>query len=286
MRFVLPGVNKRESDRWVLLPRLCCQAAGGDPELTEEISAAWLLLYIAAHLVDKVEDQEKADLIDILGGPGSTINVANGLFVSASEILNSLLEKELREGIAGKIIADFLRTILIMTSGQHLDINNQQLTLEDWWRVAEAKSGSFFSLACRSGSQLATDDPARVKAYSDYGFHLGMMLQVRDDFDDLKIFLENDHSINLKKSLAISYALEVMPRRSKSQLVEYTEHLPHQPEIVSEIVEILNQSGVGLYMLAELDRHYQQGKTALENAGPISPAGEILNTLLSDLELE
>lgn len=291
MRLVLPKGNggiapSKESDRWALLPGLCCQASGGDLDLTEEVSAAWLLLYIAAHLFDSVEDRDQVDEIKDLGGPGSAINVANGLLLSVSLILNKLHDKDQTKSKAQQLSSDFYNTVLLMTSGQHRDINDHQLTLKQWWKVAEAKSGSFFSLACRCGAQLVSDDPVKITGYSDYGFHLGMMLQIRDDIEDLKIFLESEIPVNLQRSLAVAYALEVLPETDKSQLKELTEITPHEPEMVNRIIEILNLSGAGLYMLAEMERHYESGMTSLKNADPYSPAGEKLAALIRELKLD
>jgi geranylgeranyl pyrophosphate synthase len=290
MRLVLPKgyggiVPSKESDRWALLPELCSQASGGVMDLTEEVSAAWFLLYNAAHLLDSVEDRDQFDEIKDLGGPGSAINVANGLILSASLILNKLHDKDRTKSKAQQLNSDFYNTVLLMASGQHRDINVHRLTLKQWWQVAEAKSGSFFSLACRSGAILANDDPVKISGYSDFGFHLGMMLQIRDDIEDLKIFLESEISVNLQRSLAVAYALEVLPNTDKSQLNELTEIRNHEPEMVNKIIEILNLSGAGLYMMAEMERHYESGMTSLKNAEPISPAGEKLASMIRELRL-
>jgi geranylgeranyl pyrophosphate synthase len=294
MRLVLPKENggitpSKESDRWALLPGLCCQASGGEPGLTAEVSAAWFLLYIAAHLVDSVEDRDQVDEIKALGGPGSAINVANGLFLSASLVLNKLHDQDQTKNKAQELISDFYNTVLVMTSGQHRDINDHQLTLKQWWQVAEAKSGSFFSLACRCGAQLANDDPLKISGFSDYGFHLGMMVQIRDDIEDLKILLESEESeipVNLQRSLAVAYALEVLPDANKSQLKELIEMTQYEPEMVNRFIDMLNQSGAGLYMLAEMERHYEMGMASLKNADPYSPAGEKLAGLISELKLD
>jgi geranylgeranyl pyrophosphate synthase len=292
MRLLLPNDLGSDpmggSDRWMLLPGLCCQASGGRPESTREVSAAWLLLYIAAHLVDSVEDGDPIDEIKALGGPGSAINVANGFFLSAAMILNELSFGDQTKRIAHKIRSDFYNTILIMTSGQHRDINYPQLSLEQWWQVAEAKSGSFFSLACRSGAQFGTQEPEKINAYSDYGFHLGMMLQIRDDIDDLKLLMEegtSDLPANIQRSLAFSYAMEVLPDKDKSQLNDLIEFNSLESESINPIIALLNQSGTGLYLLAEMEKHYELGAKALEGAGPSSPVGETLLVMMRDLKL-
>lgn len=294
MRLVLPmGIGaadpRRDPSRWALLPGLCCQAAGGDPDSTKEISSVWLLLYIAAHIVDDVEDGDLENDVKTLGGPGSAINVANGLFLSASLLLNKLHEKNDIKSLAAQISADFYNTILIMTSGQHYDLMNEQLTLRQWWQVAEAKSGSFFALACRCGAQLGIDDPEKIKCYSDFGFHLGLMLQILDDIEDLEpLFSLEDRGlpINVQKSLAMAYAFDVLPESDKIELKEWINTTPREQQIDESIAEMLNQSGVGLYMLAEMEKQFDFGMIALEMASPSSPAGERLETLMHQLKLD
>jgi geranylgeranyl pyrophosphate synthase len=294
MRLVLP-VGKGGSDpskdpnQWALLPELCCQAAGGDPDATKEVSAAWLLLYIAAHIVDDVEDGDLTDDVRTLGGASATINVANGLFLSASLFLNKLHEKKQTNKLASQISTDFYKTILLMSSGQHVDITNQRMSLEQWWQVAEAKSGSFFSLACRVGAQLGIDDPEKIKGYSDYGHHLGVMLQIVDDLEDLKPLFsseENHQPINIQKSLAMAYAFDVLPQTDREKLKEWTNATPCETYMVNGIVELLNRCGAGLYMLAEVERHYESGMTSLKKADPCSPAGDKLAVWINALKLD
>jgi geranylgeranyl pyrophosphate synthase len=294
MLHLLPGEigesdHHTDSDRWALLPGLCCQASGGDPVLTTEVSAAWLLLYVAAHLVDSVEDGDLNEEIMTVGGSGSAINIANGYFLSAVLILNDLAAKDRFKRNAQQICADFLNTILVMTSGQHLDINLPRLSLEQWWQVAEAKTGSFFSLACRSGAQFGTDDSLKIEAFSDYGFHLGLMLQIHDDIEDLKLLMAEEISeipASINRSLAFTYAVEVLPDREKSRLQELIERKSHESASVDEVIGLLNQSGAGLYLLAEMKRHYELAVKSLEKAAPSSSAGEKLLAFIRELKLK
>lgn len=291
MQLVLPvaeGLKDSDQDRsrWALLPRLCCQAAGGDPSLTNEVSAAWLLLYFATHLVDNVEDQEYSAKVDLLGGAGPAINVANGLFVSAALLLNQLHRSEVTREVAEKISTDFFNTILVMTSGQHRDLVSPMLTLEQWWQVAEAKSGAFFSLACRSGAQLAVDNPQVIKGYSDLGLYLGVMLQIHDDFEDLRNVVAAEQispSLNLERSLASAYALSVLPDAEKSRLSKWIESSPYEPETIRKIIEIMDDCGAGLYMTAMLKQHIDLASTSLGAVNPLPPAREKLFDLLNQL---
>jgi geranylgeranyl pyrophosphate synthase len=277
-----------DPNRFALLPELSCQAAGGDPELTGEISAAWLLLYIAAHLVDSVEDEDAAEEIQILGGKGPAVNIANGLFLSAGLLLNQLHGYEKARHLAQEISTDFYNTILIMTSGQHRDLKTRRLTAAQWQQIAEAKSGEFFSLACRSGARLAVDDPFVIKGYSDYGFHLGVMLQIHDDFEDLQDYIaagEKSAPLNLKRSLAVAHALDILPETENKILENWLESSPGKSELIEKILKILDDSGAGLYMAAQLEHRYYLARTSLKATNPLSPAGEKLFYFISQLKL-
>lgn len=294
MRLVLPQETSaadqgKNPSRWLALPGLCCQAAGGDLDTTKEITAAWALLYTAAHLMDSVEDGDLGDEVRALGGSGVAINVANGLFLSAALALNSLHEKDQTKTLATQINADFFDTILVMTSGQHRDLVNPRITLEQWWQIAEAKSGSFFSLACRSGAQLAVDDPVKIKGYSDYGFHLGIMLQILDDFEDLQTFVESDEFITpniLQRSLAAAYAGDVLQESDKQKLDQWLGSASQNSNRGIELIKMLDSCGAGFYMVAELEKHFLMGMAALNMAKPLSIAGEQLANFIQELKLE
>ena len=184
--------------------------------------------------------------------------------------------------------ADFLDTTLVMTSGQHRDLTIPQITLEQWWQIAEAKSGVFFSLACRSGAQLAKCDKVKVNAYSDFGFHLGLMLQILDDLEDFQIFLESRDNATpgiLRKSLAIAYADSVLAETEKNKLTQLIQSDSPQSELGDELIDLLDGCGAGLYMVAALERHYDLGIASLAEADPRSPAGKNLEDLIQSINL-
>lgn len=293
MRLVLPEPgekpgSRRDPGRWVILPGLCCQAAGGAPESTLEITAAWTLLYSAAHVVDTIEDGDQDPQIGKLGGAGPAINTANGLFLSAVLQLESLHEKDIPNGLAASITTDFLKTILVMTSGQHRDLLNSQLDLNQWWQIAEAKSGEFFSLACRAGAQLGTSDIAKVNAFSEYGFHLGLMLQIIDDLEDYQLLL-NSREIaapgSLDRSLAVTYAYEVLPTGTKKELSQFIRSASSGEGSGDGLFDILDGCGAGMYLVAEIEKHYDLGVASLDRGSPTSPTKEKLESIIRALKL-
>lgn len=147
------------------LAGLCCAAAGGVPEDAESFTMAWWQLYAALHVLDSVEDGDVVDAPWSQWGPGPAINVSTGLIASVGIALGEL-ERTTTHQAAHAIRDDVFRTLLRMAAGQHADLTLHEPTLEQCWRIAEAKSGIFFALACRSGAQLAT---AMAETMADFG---------------------------------------------------------------------------------------------------------------------
>ena len=291
MRRALPDQYKRadpERDpaRFALLPGLCCQAAGGDPGCAADLAAAWLLYYSAAHVFDSVEDQDQPEAWWAALGPGVAINVATGLLFSASLGLQRLFKHQQTRQVAQQVVQDFNQSLLVVSSGQHADLVNPQPDLKQWLEIAGAKSGEFFALACRCGARLATDDPARLKGFSDFGHHLGVLLQILDDLEDLKPGSDvetPDLSPKIGRSLVVAYALDVLPTPAKQRLRECLQTLLDDQQAATELIHLLDQCGAAIYLATEIERQLGLGLAALEHAAPQPPAGDILASLLRGL---
>lgn len=147
------------------------------------MAAAWVLLYTAAHLFDSVQDGDPADPWWQALGPGPAINVATGLLTSSWLVLGEL---GIQRQVVQQLVQDFQQTVLRMASGQHLDLTDPRPSLRGAWAIAEAKSGTFFGLACRSGSRLAGAPQPMTDLYGEYGFNLGLIVQIGDDLEDIR----------------------------------------------------------------------------------------------------
>ena len=164
------------------LTGLCCEAVGGSREQAAKAATAWNLLWMAAHLLDDVEDATATDHAEASSRErGSTINVATGLIISAGWALNQVNDPQ----VGTQLRDDFYRTVLKMCAGQQADLTLSEPTLEQCWQKAEAKSGLFFALACRSGGRLASANEAQIDQLSEYGLQIGILVQIWNDFSGL-----------------------------------------------------------------------------------------------------
>ncbi len=266
------------------MPGLCCQAAGGYPEWADDLTVAWLLFYAAADLMDKVQDKDEPDPWWRELGPGAALGAATGIYFSAALALNKLYHHPVSRSVADEITENFYNAFLVMTSGQYRDIVEPPQTLDRYWEIAAAKSGAFFGVACRSAARLAMDKPDLLQDYYLFGHHFGLLVQIRDDLEDLQAPTETGvpgQKIQLARSLAVVYALSVLPpadcRRLKSILAE----APHDPLVAEELIGLLNRANTALYLMAEMERQRQLALNAIHRAAQPSPAKEMLIAYLT-----
>lgn len=269
---------------WVLLPGLCCQAAGGDPRLADAVAAAWGLLYMAAHLLDSIEDGDVPTAWWKRLGLGPAVSVATGLLASASLVLGSLRYQDVAESVVTNIMEDFHHSLLQACCGQYRDLTQVEPSLEECWQVAEAKSGVVFAVACRAGARLVVDDLARLGHYSRFGHHLGVLLQLSDDMNG--VWSTQGVSSDLSSSkwtLPVAYAMDVSPPEVRARLREHLQAAPHNSTSEIEVRRLIEAAGALLYMTVEAERHYQQARHALEQACSLSAARDELVALLDSI---
>jgi len=262
--------------RWLRLPLLCCQAAGGDPRLAEPAAAAWVLLYAAAHLLDNIQDGDPPDAWWEQLGSGPAGNVATGLIATSSLLLTSGPEPPPSKDL---LIQDFFQTVLQMSSAQHFDLTVAAPSLEDSWRMAEAKSGAFFGLACRAGARAAGIDEALVSHYSTYGVNLGLLVQIGDDLGDLAA-VKSGRSGHGLLALPMAYFMSVASPAAREEMLQSGRGSNGLLESAPGVIELLESSGAGLYLMANIHELRQKARCALALATQPSAALEELLELL------
>jgi len=276
----------QEKPDMALLPGLCCQAAGGEASWADHIAASWMLFYAAADIMDNLEDQDAPakwwqDL-----GPAAALSAATGLFFSAASVIHQTSDQLATKDAAQILYQDFYQHFLIMSSGQYEDLRNPTPSLEKYWRIASEKSGAFFSIACRSGARLATNDTARIDHFGEYGLHFGMILQVLDDLEDLQFITQGYNPLppdKTTRSLPVVYAAQMVDPKTKEKLLHCLSRASNEAESAQEAANIIEKSGAVLYLLSELAIHKEQAAKGLIQADAQSPAREFLMDYLERL---
>lgn len=263
---------------YIHLTGLCCQAAGGKPQQTVNVAAAWALLYTAAHLFDSVEDGEVA-----FQDTATTINAATGLIFTAIRALAISRTTDIPDQIRLAVIEDFARTALEIGCGQHADLVGSASSLAQCWKVVEAKSGACFALACRAGAMLAGAPAATIEAYSQFGQHLGVIIQITNDLQGVQTTdgKRNDLMAG-RRSLPVWYTLSVLSPEKQITLLSYLQAARHDPTAKDLAQNVIEKSGAALYLDIETRRHCLQALTHIRQIEPPPEPGKQLTDLLNN----
>ncbi|TEU11873.1 MAG: hypothetical protein E3J21_22545 [Anaerolineales bacterium] len=273
-------LDKEEGTPSLLLAILCCEAAGGDEDQATTIAAAWFLLYLAAKVLDDVEDDDTPLTPWSAIGVPQAINAATGLiFVSQLALARLPLMGADRE-LALSLLEDFNRTTLRMCAGQHADLTEgSNLCLERCLSIAGAKSGEFFALACRAGALLGTDE---VAPYSEFGYNLGVLIQICDDFEGLWNPQGRSDLAAGKRTLPVIYALTVAPPNVREHLERLLVKANGEREAEEEARGVITELGAPHYLLIEAQVRRRRAEAALRSTGKFSFAHRRLMTLLDE----
>lgn len=276
----------RNPARWVSLPGSCCEAAGGDSAWADDLAQAWFCFYVAAHLLDNVEDRDVLDPELSQLPAGVPTNIATGYLFSAALALDRLHSAGRARPASTGIPVAFYNGFLTMCSGQHLDLITPRPSLEQWQQIASAKSGAFFRLACWGGAALASERGEVIDAYGNFGFRLGLLLQLQDDLGDMRQSGAGAGSLladNIGRSLPVAYAREVLPREEQDLLSDLLPRGAQERSAALQAIEMLEACGADLFVLTEIERHARLGIEALRLARPDQPAGDKLLALIQEL---
>jgi geranylgeranyl diphosphate synthase type I len=249
----------------------------------DDVAAAWVLLYTAAHIMDSVEDGDPpeewwADL-----GESGAINVATGLYAISSIVLDDLRRTGPPEA-AASIAEGFHQAILQMGGGQHSDLTCDGPSPSECLEIAESKSGAFFALACWSGARLATSDLQIASHYESYGRHLGILIQINDDIDGVwgADLARSDLRRPARWTLPIAFAMAVGTPEQRSTLHSRMRAARQDPQAVIGARNLIEDTGAALYIATLATKHMALAIDALEKAHSASPAREELKAVLDD----
>jgi len=270
----------------ILLPGMSSELVGGNFEDANPIAASWLLYYSAASIMDSVQDNDPPDDWWRERGSGYALNVASGLYFTAAQILNSLHQRITSMKLIDRIMHDFNEVFLRMCSGQHFDLITTEINLDDYWKLAGMKSGAFFMLASLSGARLGTSDEIILGNIKAYGYHLGIIIQILDDLEDLASLQKTDVQEDLnkfRKSLPFVYGVSVCTEEEKQQLIANLLLANRNIKARLKVFDILEECGTAQYLLTELKRNELLALQSLEMVGGDETSEMLMKEIINKL---
>lgn len=287
------------------LPRLCCLALGGSPDLTPPITEITQLVCDAIVLCDDVIDEDVTpaqwalftDEVDTLPlARGTAVNVAMGLLARAGEQMQRL-GQVLGDAAAQAIQTAYYQTLWQTAAGQQASLLPAQPTLDEAWETAAIKSGAYYGFACWIGAYASGAGSAAAAVFRRFGQTLGVLIQIGDDMGDL--WSRDGKTSDLQAglwTLPVVYAMSVLPPADQAELAR----LLRQAQLLrqaraggAECLEaeaaarrLIIGCGAMVYLHVELDRHYQAARQLLLETAPPSPyRDDLLHVLAQTLSL-
>ncbi len=267
----------RQSPQFLHLPLLICKATGGDLAHAVPVAAAWHLLHCAAHLLDDVADEALSFL-----EPPQAVNAAVTLIFLAQISLTTLQQSQIKPECIVALVAAFNIATTRMALGQTVDLawDERTATLDDYWRVAGAKSGEFFALACRAGAMLGTQPQTDVDNYTTFGYHLGVLVQLGDDLHALWTPRGRGDLITAGRTLPVVYALTVASSEARTLLHLLLLRALDDPAALRELQTLLSSQGALHYLTLQAGKHHHLAREALLSAArPAIAQYELLKLL-------
>jgi len=170
-----------------LRPMLALLAGGATGNISSEHINLGLiveLIHIASLVHDDIMDgahvRRERPTLNAKWGNGMTVLVGDILFAHALRLATDFSNKEISRRIADAAIG--------VCSGEMLQTQrcfDLSLTLENYYRIIEMKTGSLFAVACELGGLLNGCSAEVMTALKQYGNHMGIAYQILDDCIDL-----------------------------------------------------------------------------------------------------
>ncbi|MBI5081365.1 MAG: polyprenyl synthetase family protein [Chloroflexi bacterium] len=273
------------------LTLLCAAASGGDWRNALPFAACVELIHNFSLVHDDIQDDSplrrgRSTVWKLWGAP-QAINAGDALFNYAHLALNRARQRNLESSIvldAFQLIHD---ACYQLTLGQHYDMSFEkrgEVTVEEYLKMIEGKTASLIATSTELGA-LAANALSSVRAcYREFGRHLGLAFQIRDDilgiWGDATLTGKSAATdiISRKKSLPVLYGLQ----RSEKLCSLY------RPEAngggsVTDIVAELEKCGARAYAEEKEKHHADLAISCLDSAKPKGEAGEHLHEITRQL---
>ena len=233
-------------------------AAGGKGLAASKIADAIELLHAGSLIVDDIEDESvsrrgQPTLHCEIGVP-LALNLGNWMYFQALERLS---ETQLPTRVTRSILARTLKTIRRCHEGQALDLGSRvdDLTVSHLYPIAleisRLKTGGLTALSAWLGAMAAGGNRLTRNALSRFGMSVGICLQMINDLQELRRFVEGaeryDDLRNARVTWAWAWAAKVSNRKQmhglQSRLTQAAGDLHQNQAIARELLEFVGDRG-------------------------------------------
>jgi geranylgeranyl pyrophosphate synthase len=195
------------------------------------------MLLAASDVIDDIEDDE-ADHPSDRFSMGRTLKAVSSLLMLSHEAVGQLNERGMPAGRVVKALRVFDTLGVDALRGQIRDLElegRSDVTLEESLNASRLKAASLVRCAAELGACLGTDDENEVGLYAQYGWHLGLAIQLMNDVAAVWPGGPDKSDIRLrKKTLPVAYALSVPGNSNSSANIVRSYYCAETGQSISE----------------------------------------------------
>ena len=273
-----------------LLVLLTCSAAGGEWRNALPAAAAVELVHNFSLIHDDIQDNSPLrrgrETVWKRWGIAQAINAGDAMLTIAHLTLLRM-EKASSPELTLQAARTLQQACLQLTMGQHLDLafeTREQLSIEAYWQMVGGKTAALLGACTELASIAAASSDSRRKAFSDFGYHIGLAFQAQDDilgiWGDAALTGKSNESDLLagKKSLPVIFGMQ-----QNGQFNARWTNGPVQQNETADLAQQLDKEGARKFTQDAAAQMTSKALAALDMARPEGEAGEALVELANRL---
>jgi octaprenyl-diphosphate synthase len=153
--------------------------------------------------------------------------------------------------------------LMQMEKARHLDISE-----EIYYEIIRQKTASLIASCCSIGASSVGASPEIVNKMKQFGEHVGMAFQIKDDlFDYGEDEIGKPLGIDIKEkkmTLPLIYALSKAGWLEKRKIISIVKNESEKPKKVKEVIDFVKSSGGIGYAQQAMKRYYDQALSLLQ----------------------
>lgn len=225
-------------------------------------------------------------------GIPQAINLGDGLASLSRLALFTLLDQGVDADLVARLGYCFDRAALTVIEGQHLDLcfeTQEQVTVPHCLEMMARKTAALLACAAEMGARLGCSDEPTIKALHQFGWHLGIAFQVRDDL--LGIWATQAETgktpagdvLRRKKTFPVLHAIQHASPQDHAWLrTFYSQQEAPRSEQVGQLLSILERTHSQEYCQRFLTEQCLLARDALRRVP--TPTIPLAQEALADLE--
>ncbi|MDE2958306.1 MAG: polyprenyl synthetase family protein [Bacteroidota bacterium] len=278
LRFLFRRQGKQIRPTLVLL---CAKACGGVTEQSYRAAALLELVHTTTLLHDDVVDESELrrgmHSVNALWGNKVAVLLGDFLLSRGLHLATTHADYEILKALS--------HTVQRMSEGELLQIKKKRfmdIDEEVYYRIIADKTASLLSESTRCGAYSARADAATTERFRQFGEHLGLAFQIRDDLFDFESFdigkpVGADLDMRLV-TLPLIHALNQAGRTERRRILRIVRQRRKRKADRQRVRDFVANYGGLAHARLRMESHLDQA-LALLDISPPSPARHALATL-------